>query len=213
MPVHGDLDGCPSVNCYRPRQSSCKAPYGGSIPPAASRGFPGQVQEVAWPGLTGSDADLLGFASSARHSASFSRRAASSICRPPLRAVSTLSQPSSSSDSSEFVYFMSRLKFGPDEPVPVEQMDLALELAVRSPHSLKHCRARARGAVGAGVCLSGWRPRFHSRSRSGGCHAWLSVPAAHSPGRGSFILFRPPPRAARQSLEEHFAVAPVVFLW
>jgi len=32
-----DLDGCPSVNCYRPRQSSCKAPYGGSIPPAAAR--------------------------------------------------------------------------------------------------------------------------------------------------------------------------------
>jgi hypothetical protein len=46
----------------------------------------------------------------------------------------------------EFEYLMARLKFGPDEPVPVEQIDLALELAVRYPHSLEHYRARAEEA-------------------------------------------------------------------
>ena len=34
-----------NMNGYTPRQSSCKARYGGSIPPTASRFFPGQVMK------------------------------------------------------------------------------------------------------------------------------------------------------------------------
>jgi hypothetical protein len=43
----------------------------------------------------------------------------------------------------EFACLMARLKWGDDEPVPFEQLDLALELAVRYPHPLGYYRDRS----------------------------------------------------------------------
>ena len=47
----------------------------------------------------------------------------------------------------EFEFLMARLRFGPDESVPVEQMDLALELAVRYPEPLDYYRTRAEASL------------------------------------------------------------------
>jgi hypothetical protein len=43
----------------------------------------------------------------------------------------------------DFAYLMARLRFRDDEPVPVEWIDLAIELAVRYPHPLEYYRERA----------------------------------------------------------------------
>jgi hypothetical protein len=53
----------------------------------------------------------------------------------------------------EFAYMMARLRFRDDEPVPAAQMDLALDLAVRYPHSLDYYRGRAEEA-GRRRCLT-----------------------------------------------------------
>jgi len=45
--------------------------------------------------------------------------------------------------SPEGAYLMARLKYGPDEPVPFEQMDMQLELAMHYPHPIEHYRTRA----------------------------------------------------------------------
>jgi len=46
----------------------------------------------------------------------------------------------------DFAYLMARIKFRDDEVVPAAQMDLALELAVRYPHSVDYYRERAEEA-------------------------------------------------------------------
>jgi len=44
----------------------------------------------------------------------------------------------------EWAVVMVQLKFRPDQPVPFELMDLALELELRYPLTLEHYRARAK---------------------------------------------------------------------
>ncbi len=49
-------------------------------------------------------------------------------------------------EPDDWDYLMARLKWRPDEPVPVEQMDLALELEVRYPHHRDYYQGRAEQA-------------------------------------------------------------------
>jgi hypothetical protein len=46
----------------------------------------------------------------------------------------------------QWAYLMARLKFRPDQHVPFEMMDLALELELRYPHALDYYRQRAEDA-------------------------------------------------------------------
>ena len=66
-----------------------------------------------------------------------------------LRQVEALStgEREALQSTPEFEYFMARLKFRADEPVPVEQIDLALDLAARYPHPLDYYRQLAERAT------------------------------------------------------------------
>ena len=70
----------------------------------------------------------------------------------------------------EFEFLMARLRFGPDEPVPVEQMDLALELAVRYPSPSTTTGLGQKRRSDAGSWPLGWRCRFPFGSRRRRCH-------------------------------------------